>query len=93
MAGPTIVAAAAATSANVADATGSAPFRRFVITFVISKTLPDSLLQPFLTKFGAYRFVAFDVDPGRPGGNTSIHATYYTLAGAPGAVAAVEQFT
>ncbi len=40
-----------------------------------------------------YGFVAFDVDPGSPGGNTSIKATHYAVNGPYGAVSVVEQFT
>ncbi|HEY1842902.1 MAG TPA: fibronectin type III domain-containing protein [Mycobacterium sp.] len=40
-----------------------------------------------------YGFVAFDVDPGPPGGNTSIKATHYAVNGPYGAISVVEQFT
>jgi hypothetical protein len=40
-----------------------------------------------------YGFVAFDVDPGTPGGNTSIKATHYAVNGPYGAISVVEQFT
>jgi hypothetical protein len=38
-------------------------------------------------------FVAFDVDPGQPGGTTSIAATYYAVTGPFGRVRPVDQFT
>lgn len=38
-------------------------------------------------------FVAFDVDPGVPGGTTSIAATYYAVTGPFGKVTPVDQFT
>lgn len=38
-------------------------------------------------------FVAFDVDPGSAGGNTSIHATYYAVYGPFGAMLPVDRFT
>jgi 3',5'-cyclic AMP phosphodiesterase CpdA len=38
-------------------------------------------------------FVAFDVDPGVPGGNTSIAATYYAVNGRFGAAVPVDKFT
>ncbi len=38
-------------------------------------------------------FVAFDVDPGQPGGHTSMAATYYAVDGPFGAVTPVDQFT
>lgn len=38
-------------------------------------------------------FVAFDVDPGIPGGNTSIKATHYAVNGPYGTISVVEQFT
>ncbi|MBV8863593.1 MAG: metallophosphoesterase family protein [Mycobacterium sp.] len=41
----------------------------------------------------AYGFVAFDLDPGPPGGNTSIKATHYAVNGPYGATSVVEQFT
>jgi len=41
-----------------------------------------------------YGFAAFDVDPGnRPGGQTSIRVTYYTVAQPDGAIAPLESFT
>ncbi|MGH6656784.1 MAG: purple acid phosphatase family protein, partial [Actinocrinis sp.] len=41
-----------------------------------------------------YGFAAFEVDPGsRPGGQTSIRVTYYTVAQPDGAVAPLESFT
>jgi 3',5'-cyclic AMP phosphodiesterase CpdA len=40
-----------------------------------------------------YGFVAFDVDPGSPGGNTSIKATHYAVTGPYGAINEVEAFT
>ncbi|MDT5087832.1 MAG: hypothetical protein QOG47_539, partial [Mycobacterium sp.] len=40
-----------------------------------------------------YGFVAFDVDPGQPGGNTTIKATHYAINGPYGAISVVEQFT
>src|SRR6202167_872748 len=40
-----------------------------------------------------YGFVAFDVDPGPPGGTTSIKATHYAVDGPYGAIKVVEQFT
>jgi hypothetical protein len=38
-------------------------------------------------------FVAFDVDPGGPGGMTSITATYYAVNGVFGAAVPVDKFT
>jgi hypothetical protein len=40
-----------------------------------------------------YGFVAFDVDPGQPGGNTSIKATHYAVNGPYGRISVVEEFT
>ena len=40
-----------------------------------------------------YGFVAFDVDPGSPGGKTSIKATHYAVDGPYGAIKVVEEFT
>ncbi|NMH99690.1 purple acid phosphatase family protein [Pseudonocardia acidicola] len=41
----------------------------------------------------AYGFAAFDVDPGRPGGTTAIHVTYYAVAGPYGDLTPVDRFT
>ena len=38
-------------------------------------------------------FVAFDVDPGQPGGNTTISATYYAVNGPFGEATPVDKFT
>jgi hypothetical protein len=38
-------------------------------------------------------FVAFDIDPGRPGGMTSMSATYYAVSGAYGEMRPVDKFT
>jgi hypothetical protein len=38
-------------------------------------------------------FVAFDVDPGQPGGNTTMAATYYAMHGPFGEVMPVDKFT
>ncbi len=38
-------------------------------------------------------FVAFDVDPGQPGGTTSIAATYYAVNGPFGETLPVDKFT
>jgi 3',5'-cyclic AMP phosphodiesterase CpdA len=40
-----------------------------------------------------YGFAAFDVDPGPPGGNTSIRATHYAVNGPFGQATVVEHFT
>jgi hypothetical protein len=37
-------------------------------------------------------FMAFDVDPGQPGGNTSMAATYYAVNGPFGEVTPVDKF-
>jgi hypothetical protein len=41
----------------------------------------------------AYGFAAFEVDPGRPGGMTTIKVTYYDVAGPDGRLAPFETFT
>ena len=41
----------------------------------------------------AYGFAAFDVDPGKPGGNTTITVTYYAVTGPYGSVTPVDHFT
>jgi len=40
-----------------------------------------------------YGFAAFDVDPGRPGGNTTITVTYYAVSGPYGDLTPVDKFT
>lgn len=40
-----------------------------------------------------YGFCAFDVDPGQPGGNTTISGTYYALTGPTSELKAVDTFT
>jgi 3',5'-cyclic AMP phosphodiesterase CpdA len=41
----------------------------------------------------SYGFAAFTVDPGRRGGSTSMHVTYYAVTGPFGALTAVDEFT
>lgn len=53
----------------------------------------DAPWSAFRDRDNPYGFVAFDVDPGQPGGNTSIRATHYALSGLFGAVTVVEEFT
>jgi hypothetical protein len=55
--------------------------------------LEDAPWSAFRDRDNPYGFVAFDVDPGQPGGHTAINATHYALRGPFGAVAVVEQFT
>ncbi|MBF6064544.1 metallophosphoesterase family protein [Nocardia terpenica] len=40
-----------------------------------------------------YGFCSFDVDPGHPGGNTTIKATYYALVGPTSELKVVDSFT
>ncbi|MFZ1160667.1 purple acid phosphatase family protein [Mycobacterium sp.] len=53
----------------------------------------DAPWSAFRDSQNPYGFVAFDVDPGPPGGNTSIKATHYAVNGPYGAIDVVEQFT
>ena len=55
--------------------------------------LEDAPWSAFRDRENPYGFVAFDVDPGPPGGNTAIKATHYALSGPFGAVTVVDQFT
>ena len=55
--------------------------------------LEDAPWSAFRDRENPYGFAAFDVDPGQPGGNTSIKATHYALSGPFGAVTVVDQFT
>ncbi|BBX74031.1 metallophosphoesterase family protein [Mycobacterium shinjukuense] len=56
-------------------------------------TVEDAPWSAFRDHDNPYGFVAFDVDPGQPGGNTTIKATYYRLNGPFGAITVVDQFT
>lgn len=53
----------------------------------------DAPWSAFRDRDNPYGFAAFDVDPGQPGGNTSIKATHYALSGPFGEVTVVDQFT
>ena len=55
--------------------------------------LEDAPWSAFRDRDNAYGFAAFAVDPGQPGGNTSIKATHYALNGLFGAVTVVDEFT
>jgi 3',5'-cyclic AMP phosphodiesterase CpdA len=53
----------------------------------------DAPWSAFRDRDNPYGFVAFDVDPGQPGGNTTIKATYHVLGGLFGATREVDHFT
>jgi 3',5'-cyclic AMP phosphodiesterase CpdA len=53
----------------------------------------DAPWSAFRDRENPYGFLAFDVDPGSPGGNTSIKATHYAVNGPYGAISVVEEFT
>lgn len=55
--------------------------------------LEDAPWSAFRDRDNPYGFSSFDVDPGRPGGNTSIKATHYAVTGPYGAVTPIDQFT
>lgn len=55
--------------------------------------MEDAPWSAFRDLDNPYGFAAFDVDPGQPGGNTSITATHYALSGPHGAATTVDQFT
>lgn len=55
--------------------------------------MEDAPWSAFRDRENPYGFAAFDVDPGPPGGNTSIRATHYALRGPSGAVAVIDEFT
>lgn len=62
------------------------------------KRIPRYVEEPaawsaFRDPINPYGFVAFDVDPGQPGGTTSMAATYYAVHGPFGETTAVDQFT
>src|SRR5947209_763655 len=67
-------------------------------TDAIGRKAPIYVVEPapwsaFRDSRNPYGFVAFDVDPGQPGGNTTIKATHYAINGPYGAISVVEQFT
>jgi hypothetical protein len=53
----------------------------------------DALWSAFRDRENPYGFVAFDVDPGPVGGNTSITATHYAVNGPFGLLTVVDRFT
>ena len=53
----------------------------------------DAPWSAFRDRENPYGFVAFDVDPGSPGGKTSINATHYAVQGPFGALTEVDRFT
>ena len=53
----------------------------------------DAPWSAFRDRDNPYGFAAFEVDPGQPGGNTSIKATHYAVKGPFGAVTVVDEFT
>jgi 3',5'-cyclic AMP phosphodiesterase CpdA len=53
----------------------------------------DAPWSAFRDREHPYGFVAFDVDPGPVGANTSIKATYYVINGPFGELTAVDHFT
>jgi 3',5'-cyclic AMP phosphodiesterase CpdA len=55
--------------------------------------LEDASWSAFRDRDHPYGFVAFDVDPGPVGGNTSIKATHYAISGPFGDISVVDEFT
>jgi hypothetical protein len=55
--------------------------------------MEDAPWAAFSDRENPYGFAAFDVDPGQPGGTTSIKATHYAVTGPYGAIREIEQFT
>ncbi|MGB9225500.1 fibronectin type III domain-containing protein [Mycobacterium sp.] len=55
--------------------------------------MEDAPWSAFRDRENPYGFAAFDVDPGRPGGNTTIKATHYAVSGPYGALTVIDQFT
>ena len=53
----------------------------------------DAPWSAFRDRDNPYGFASFDVDPGQPGGNTTIKATHYALSGSLGALTVVDEFT
>jgi 3',5'-cyclic AMP phosphodiesterase CpdA len=64
----------------------------------VGHKVPEYVQEPapwsvFRDRDNPYGFVQFDVDPGQPGGNTSIAATYYAVKGPFGETIPVDRFT
>jgi hypothetical protein len=55
--------------------------------------IEDAPWSAFRDRENPYGFAAFEVDPGQPGGKTSIKATHYAVHGPAGALSVVDQFT
>lgn len=55
--------------------------------------IEDAPWSAFRDRDNPYGFVAFDVDPGPAGGNTSISATHYALTGPLGEMSVIDRFT
>ncbi len=53
----------------------------------------DAPWSAFRDRDNPYGFVSFDLDPGQPGGRTSITATYYAVQGPFGDLVAIDEFT
>ncbi|MGH3632897.1 MAG: purple acid phosphatase family protein [Mycobacterium sp.] len=53
----------------------------------------DAPWSAFRDRDHPYGFAAFEVDPGSPGGTTSIKATHYSVDGPFGAITVVDRFT
>jgi len=53
----------------------------------------DAPWSAFRDAVNPYGFVVFDLDPGTPGGTTSIKATYFALGSPAGTLTAVDEFT
>jgi hypothetical protein len=64
----------------------------------VGHRVPNHVAEPapwsaFRDMVNPHGFVAFDVDPGQPGGTTSIAATYYAVNGPFGNATPVDRFT
>lgn len=55
--------------------------------------MEDAPWSAFKDAEHAYGFCSFDVDPGQPGGNTTITGTYWALEGPTSELKAVDKFT
>ncbi|WAL69291.1 metallophosphoesterase family protein [Amycolatopsis cynarae] len=55
--------------------------------------LEDAPWSAFRDPDHSYGFASFDVDPGRPGGNTTMTVTYHAVTGPYGTTTPIDQFT
>lgn len=66
------------------------PALRHMTPIYVEEAAPWSAVRDRVHPYG---FVVFDLDPGTPGGNTSIKATYFAVTGSSGEPTPIDEFT